>query len=208
MQRCDLEFKRLLVNFSDKTLNEYDGTIYGVWPDLTLAYFNSAWIEFAKNNGGEPTISRCWPLGTSIEKTLGPLTTFYRQGFAGCLRTNHIWTHTYECSSATNFRKFLMRAHPLGHGDGLLVVNSLLVERPRNSKEANTPPAEPQSYRDRNGLAHMCAHCRCIRQDAPVTRWIWVPAFVASVPDNVSHGLCPVCYEYHYPGHAKPDKNQ
>ena len=32
--------------------------------------------------------------------------------------------------------------------------------------------------------------------------WVWVPDWVAHIPPAMSHGLCPICLDYHYPSHG------
>lgn len=55
---CDRDFAALLEEYLPEELHTSEDTIYGLKPDLTLAYFNEGWAQFAKRNGGEPAISR------------------------------------------------------------------------------------------------------------------------------------------------------
>jgi hypothetical protein len=36
------------------------------------------------------------------------------------------------------------------------------------------------------------------RSDEPDI-WDWVPGFLARLPENLTHGLCPICFRYYYP---------
>lgn len=71
-------------------------------------------------------------------------------------------------------------------------MTSLMAQErmPRGS-----PPG--RGYVDGNELISMCSHCRRTQRTDDGS-WEWVPACVAEQADEVSHGLCPVCLEYHY----------
>ncbi|MDR9435354.1 MAG: hypothetical protein RI563_00650, partial [Thiohalophilus sp.] len=68
---CDPGFRQLLAqHFSIALLEQHPGTVYGLWPDLTLAYMNPAWFRFARYNQGEPVISTDWRRGRRITDAL------------------------------------------------------------------------------------------------------------------------------------------
>lgn len=51
------------------------------------------------------------------------------------------------------------------------------------------------------GIVPICSHCRRIRDDAGY--WSQLEAYLAAHSDAlVSHGLCPECFEKHYPEYA------
>jgi hypothetical protein len=54
-------------------------------------------------------------------------------------------------------------------------------------------------YRDANGVIGMCMHCRRTRRSDDPDVWDWVPDFLSAPPDNISHGLCSMCFSYYYP---------
>lgn len=197
MWDCHPEFVPLLRRFTVDALREHAGTVFGLWPDLTLACTNPAWHKFANDNGGE---LRDWLLGTSIVSTFGPLTEFYTTALERCLRTQTEWEHLYECSSPQLFRKFLMKVYPLGNSEGLLVVNSLVVECLHDVASRNFGE---EVYRDATGFAHMCAHCRRFQRQDESDAWDWIPVYVSNLPEDVSHGLCPVCFRYHFPAEVE-----
>lgn len=60
-----------------------------------------------------------------------------------------------------------------------------------------------QRYRNEHGLIAQCCQCLKIRRPEDATRWDEVPAFLASPPDELTHGLCPVCFHAHYPDLAR-----
>lgn len=197
MPVMDPEFQKILAGFDPEALNNIEHTNFGLWPDLTFSYFNDGWFRFSRENGGEPRISRNWPLGSSLLSAIPDvLLGFFTEGFAACLKAGHPWKHTYDCSSPELYRLMHQIVYPLGKSEGFLVVNSLLVELP-----VEEPPEEgtPDDYIDRDGIIHQCACCRRIRNLVTANRWDWIPAFVASPPHNISHGLCPICLDYYYP---------
>jgi hypothetical protein len=55
----DVGFRPLLADCESGALEDATGTVYGLWPDLTLAFMNPAWFRFAAENRGEPAIFRC-----------------------------------------------------------------------------------------------------------------------------------------------------
>lgn len=173
--------------------------IFGLWPDLSLAYLNPAWFRFARENGGEPVISREWVLGRRIMEAVAPsLQVFYHDLFRAQLGAEvlELRQFQYECSSADVCRQHLMSIYRLGEGDGLLVTNVCVAARPHD-RRASQPYLD--DYHDQNGWVRQCSHCRCVqRRDVP-ERWDWIPYWVAAPPANTTHGLCPTCVDHFYP---------
>ena len=133
------DFQPLLADYDPGVLENDQGTIYGLWPDLTLAYFNPARFRFAAENGGEPAISQDWRLGRQVLEAIAlPLRPFFEQNYRRCLLEDRPWEHFYECSSDQLYRQFHMTAFPLGRSKGLLVVNSLRVES-EHHREVSPP---------------------------------------------------------------------
>ena len=126
---CDPLFLPLLSDFDLDQLESENDTIYGLWPDLTLAYASPAWTRFAAENDGEPAISTEWGQGRCILDAIAePLWRFFVENFARSLQESRPWGHLYECSSADLYREFHMKVFPLGRAEGMLVVHSLRLE--------------------------------------------------------------------------------
>ncbi len=192
-------FERLLVDYDIDALDRSDDVAIGLWGDLSIAYLNRAYGEFAARNGGEPAISTRWGLGASIVRAIAePLRDYYRTAFLRCL-DGAVWEHGYECSSAEVFRLLRLTAYPLAGGEGLLVVHAARVERPYEPGERPAFPADPDPYADADGLVTQCGHCRRFRRRDGSGSWDWVPVWVAEPPERVSHGLCPPCLGHYYP---------
>ncbi|MCE9607805.1 MAG: hypothetical protein K8U03_23205 [Planctomycetia bacterium] len=189
-------FLELLTAFKLPALQESQDIVYGLWPDLSLAFTNAAWTKFAANNGGEPIVSEQWRLGRNILDAIPqPLKAFYESHYRNCLSLERPWEHIYECSTPDALRMFHMTALPVGRNEGILVINSLRIETPMDREAAE--PLET-TYRNRHGMLIQCAHCRRFRRAAVATTWDWVRDWVRSPRENVSHGICEPCLGFYY----------
>jgi hypothetical protein len=196
MNASDPRFRQLLQDWDFAALSASAETIYGVWPDLTLGFTNLGWTRFAARNNGEPSITDHWPLGRSIMDAIAPpLRPFFSANYARCLAEQRPWEHSYECSSAQVYREFHMLAFPLGHSEGLLVVNSLR----RETAHTRTPSPPVESlYRNEHGIVTQCSHCRRVRRVGRDPVWDWVPDWITTCPPRTSHGLCDPCLGFYY----------
>jgi hypothetical protein len=177
-------------------LEQDHSVIFGLDESLRLTYCNTAWDRFAAANGGLELI-RPAPIGQPLLGYIsGPLAAYYEMAFHDVLRDAQPWHHVYECSSPAAFRKFVMHVFPVKQTHGLLVVNSLCVERPH--EPSHTQRRDPD-YRGTNGILVMCSHCRRTRRSAASEQWDWVPEYVEHQPPKTSHGLCNPCLEFYYP---------
>jgi len=188
------EFRGALTGIDLDVLDSDPATIVGVEPNLRIAFVNDAWFRFAAANGARWQPGE-WGLGANlVDATPSDLRPFYDLLFAVALRTGEAVAHDYECSSAERYRKFRMRIHPL-EGKGYLVTHTPTIER-AHDLESHAPT--DLEYLHASGLYLQCAHCRRTRHALVQNRWDWVPSYVSNPPSNVSHGLCPVCFAYHY----------
>ncbi|MCE9607266.1 MAG: hypothetical protein K8U03_20465 [Planctomycetia bacterium] len=194
---CDLRFLPLLAEFDSDVLERSRDTIYGVWPDLTLAYLNPAWYVFAFENCSEPDIARDWILGRSILDSLpAPIHGFFQKNYRRCLVEGRPWHHVYECSSDEVFRKFHLTVLPLGKSEGLLLINSLVVESPLARVSL---VLDEERYRHPTGVVVQCCHCRKFRRADDSRTWDWVPPWIKRTPKNLSHAICEICVAFYYP---------
>ena len=89
-----------------------------------------------------------------------------------------------------------MTLYPLRDYEGVLIVNSLVVEEPHQ-----TAAVEPLSeHVGPNGLIVQCSHCRRVQHTKVEGRWDWAPRYLARPPARTGHGLCPCCRDFFYPG--------
>jgi len=206
-ERCNRGFEKLLTRYPVKYIDEGKDCIFGLWNDLTLWYFNMGWIRFAEGNQGAPDIVSPDYLGVPILDVCGKaLAAFYKNLFESCLEGSfdelHPAQHRYECSSPEKFRQFLMTLYPLGNKDGILVVNSLVIETTHAARNTQPFPAIPSDYLNENNFIRQCSHCRRVENQRIENQWDWVPEWVKEPPLETSHGLCPVCLEYYYPEYS------
>ncbi len=201
VEHFDREFKNLLRSHNFENMSAHSGIIYGVRADFCLSYLNPAWFRFAKENGGEPYISKEWGLGRSIlDCVSGEVKAFYEARWNSCLGAHEVWSHDYECSSDTLYRRYHQIVYPMGRREGLLFVNSLVVERLHDpSARPPVKAARESSYMDENGLICQCAHCRRVKNVRETERWDWVPEWVKRCPQYTSHTFCPMCFRHYYP---------
>lgn len=189
------EFQSLIEEFLSSGLAGEQGTIYGMWPDLTLAYTNDGWDRFANQNGGD-RISKEFPLGAVVPHGITTnVRQFFINNYRRCLDETRPWEHLYECSSPDTFRLLQMTVFPLGKREGLLVVNASRIEQPHARQPSEV---SDEVYRDKYGLTHQCMHCRRVRQVDNIQTWDWIPGWVQFSPQNTSHGLCAACAGYYY----------
>lgn len=186
----------LLSEIPREVLEQDRSVIFALDSRFHIVYCNAAWDAFAAANGAAH-LQRPAPVGRFLfEFIRGPVSGFYEAAYRRVLETVKPWRHVYECSTATTFRRFAMQVLPMRRTQGLLVVNSLCVERPHEPPHALGAPLE---YRSPKGVVVMCSHCRRTRRAGGSEQWDWVPGHVERLPGNTSHGLCDLCLEYYYP---------
>ncbi len=207
MKRFDESFISKLAGISFETIENSPHSIFALSPDLKLIYFNQAWLDFAKENNGEPGISSRFALHTPFEAAVsGLLKDFYIQSFKGVIRERKVWEHEYECSSAGNYRLYHLVAYPLKNGEGIIVVNSLQIDRIMDTSFREISTLSIDNYQEKNGMITQCSNCRRTKRINPSEIWDWVPALVEMFHSNISHSICPICYDYYWKRVAKKNE--
>lgn len=193
--RLDRAFEPLMERFDLDSLEDDPSVTFGVFRDGRLGYANAAWDTFARTNGA-PGLPDKWPLGRDLlEAVPEDLQQFYREGWEWAAESGHPWSHTFDCSSPDEYRRHRMTCYGLGEGEGILVVNSVVVSSPWPSDAPSTQPHA--EYREANGSSLQCSSCRRTKHVA-TGRWDWVPEWVQRWPDEARPTLCDVCMSYHY----------
>lgn len=188
----------LLNGYDIEELRHQTGTIYAIDREFRLRFVNEGWHRFAGENGVADDFVEAWPFGRCVIDAIPEvLRSFYRNAYLDSLISGAVWNHDYECSSPATYRRFHQTIYPLSAGRGLLVVNSIAVEREHDDSRVALSP-DP-GYADGNGVVHQCCHCRRIKAQVDGERWDWVPAWVERPSRRVSHGLCPICLAHYYP---------
>ena len=197
------EFERFLGTPLLIEAEQQEDTVYGILPDFRLAYYNPAWVAFARANGAAEKVWSGAYLGTSVlEVTADELQPFYRKLFRLALHQSveelRPLQHRYFCHSAEMYREFLMTLYQVGDAQGVLIVNSLVVEVEYDSTKAVTVEGREPDYVDAAGLVHQCAHCRRVH-DLKTNHWDWVPDWVRDMPPRTTHTICNFCMAFFYP---------
>jgi hypothetical protein len=173
-----------------RSLASGDNTTYVLSDDLRIIRVNEAWTRFARANGGEDMLVRCGRGTLLLDSISGDLRALHRELLEGVATTGERREQDYECSSAATERTFRMIVFP-ARARFLVVTHSLRIERPHER-----PVMAPDDCGYTNdGIIRMCSNCRRVLAIGASERWDWVPAYVTAMPANVSHGLCPPCFE-------------
>jgi hypothetical protein len=199
MKRFYEDFHVLLNGFNFETLENDSNSIFGLSTDLTFNYLNPAWFSFSEKNEGEPAISERFGLGTHIGDALsGSARDYYLDIFQRVLQKGEVWHHDYECSSPKKFRLYHQSVYPLYNRSGLVIVNSLVTEQPFDESLRRSYPPIMNLYTQETGFIIQCSNCRRVQRAPKQDVWDWVPVWIENMPENTSHSICPICFEYYY----------
>lgn len=200
MKRYIEGFPSKLKGIDFKTLEDSNHSIYGLSKELNLIYVNPGWIHFAEENGGKDIVLKKYPLGAPIAKALlgKKVKDFYIKNYIKVLETGKPWHYEYECSSVDEYRQFHQDVYPLKDGYGLIIINALIVNLPMKNIGRKALEALDKRYVKSTGFVTQCSNCRCTQRADEPEIWDWVPEWVENIPDNFSHSICPICYDYHW----------
>ena len=190
-------------------LDQEHAVICGLGPDLRIAYINPAYRDFALDNGGGADFDRRFGVGARfLDAVHGQLRDEFTRRLLDALDAGRPWEHDYECSSAHVFRRFHMKCMPLADRAGLLLIHSLIEERPHDQRARAPFAPDEKLYLDDNGQIRQCSYCRRVRR-IPAHRppkqeqWDWIPQWVNQPLRHTTHGVCPACFTY-YTGSFAP----
>ena len=199
MKRYIEGFPSKLNGVDFKTLENSKSSIYGLSEELNLIYVNPSWILFAKKNGVSENHLKNIPLGKPITNAfLGErVKNFYTENYLKVLKTGKPWRHDYECSSVDEFREFRQDTYRLKDGKGLIIINTLTIHKPMNEIERESLKVLDNRYVNAStGFITQCCNCRCTQQAEEPEIWDWIPEWVKKIPNNCSHSICPICFDY------------
>ena len=138
---------------------------------------------------------RPW-LGRSILSAIrGPMRAKYERIFLHATDSSEPSAHEYLCPTPEEMLRYQLRIYPVPDTELFLMTHSLLTSA---SPEAGAMLASLAQYRDAKGIVVICGHCRRTRRPTEGSVWDWVPAFLQSPPERVSHGLCPPCAGHYF----------
>lgn len=161
--------------------------------NLRISYCNPAWDRFALANEGELATAEK-VLGTPVLAYVSKhLRHFYQVMFDRSRAEKRLVEFDFECSSPYVYRLLHMQLLPFKESDGILIMNSVRIER---AHDLSLPRQSPQAYFHED-IATLCAHCRRAKH-ATEEQWDWVPELLRDKSGRISHGICPVCRDYMY----------
>lgn len=188
-------FKEKLKEIDFDTLEKDPHSIYAIDENFNLIYFNEAYIQFAKENNGEPYISEKFTLGTNILIAItGDIKEMYAKALNEVLNSMRSVAISYECSSLEKYRLFNQKLYPLKNGKGVVILNSLQVEK--EIEDDNNFLND--NYVQETGFINQCSNCRRTQSATDLNRWDWLPAYITKIPKNMSHTICPICFDYYW----------
>lgn len=195
MSRYLENFKSKLVEIDFETLEKDPHSIYAVDENFNLIYFNEAYFQFARENDGEPQITKNHSLGSNILNAIkGDIKKIYTQALTDVLTTGKSKKLSYECSSIEKYRLFMQKLYPLKNTKSVLILNALQVERDIENKAFRLE----KNYLQTTGFINQCSNCRRTQSAIDMEKWDWVPSYISTMPKNMSHTICPICFDYYW----------
>lgn len=185
--------RELLRGFELDVLENSTSLGYLIDDRLRLVYVNKQFQLNAEANGAPDLIDR-FPHGSLLlEAISGPQKQYFEKLYRNALKSKEPLKVDYDCPTQSRHQEFRMILYPLNSGRGVYAEHSLVVSRDLNREAI---PFNPDWFLDKDRLAHQCGHCRRTLNVTTGT-WEWVPDLFGH--NQVSHGLCPTCLNYHYP---------
>ncbi|MGD0492820.1 MAG: hypothetical protein ABSC32_14860 [Steroidobacteraceae bacterium] len=200
--RSDQSFVTTLPSRYLAALETHPQSVYGLWPDFTLAYLNPAWYDFASRDD-ELGVSRDCRVGDCVLDAVEEnLRDWYCAFFTAAMADSGLIPkhHEYLRPTPQMLRWFVMMAYPVRElpRGGLIVVNSLRYEGTHDRTSHLRMPPRPSDYTGEFGFIRQCMHCRQFRSEVDRTAWDWIPEWIYHTQSNVTHSICPLCYAHYY----------
>ena len=127
----------------------------------------------------------------------------YLNEYKEVLSSGQSWTQEYECSSPDTYRMYHQTAYPFKNGKGLIIVNVQTVKVPMEQLQRTAHQVSDLRYVNKEGIITQCTNCRYTERADKPTNWDWVPGLVKEMPENLSHTICPICFDYYWKYGAK-----
>jgi hypothetical protein len=58
--------------------------------------------------------------------------------------------------------------------------------------------AHTSNYLQSTGFINQCSNCRHCQRVGQEEIWEWILEWVERKPDNLSHSICPTCFDYYW----------
>ncbi|MBI2258017.1 MAG: hypothetical protein HYU67_03860 [Flavobacteriia bacterium] len=190
------EFLEISKEYDFEFLESNAHAVFALDSELRFIYFNKAWFNFAKDNDDIEKIIIQYPILSPFDTSVcGVLNKFYIEAFKKVIEEETVWRHDYECSSKEEFRIFHMDVFPIATKKGLIVINSL--KKSEAITQHNFKP-NTKDYLQKDGLYYQCSNCRKTQHSKNLHQWDWIPDWVEKCPNNTSHTICPICFDFYW----------
>ena len=199
MKRYVPDLNDYLGAFDLDTLESYQQPVHAISSELDLIYFNKAWAEFyTRNSDGGSLPKSIEPGAPLLDHFASSEKNYYKELYQKVLDQREVLHHEHEWHALDTFNIYAQTLYPLEVGRGVLIVNNLKV--PKGTQRAASVSSEEidKSYMKADGFYHQCSNCRKTHRNGGTGAWDWIPANVDAPPDNVSHTICPVCFEHYW----------
>ena len=177
MKRFDPSFPNVATGIDFDTLEGSEYSIYALTADLKFIYFNPAFFQFTEENDIADNYFDTFGIGSSFSEVLkgDKVKQRYISAYENVLDSGDVLHHEYECSSGTQYRYFHQGVFPFKNGDGLIVINSLMVNLPVNQLQKSVFDAQSSVYLGDDGFIVQCSNCRHVQRVKQPDVWYWVP---------------------------------
>lgn len=197
--KLDVSFASSLEHLELDSVRRSADVIYALDRDYRLRAYNNAWENFARENDGEGILAQ-YDLGSNIFHAIPEeLTPFYEEAYRNALERRERFDHDYECSSPEVYRLLRESVYPLADGNGWLVSHHII----RVHAHTDSPAPMTDDLINGSGMVTQCSHCRKVCVPGEEEQWVWIPGSLSLPREILSHGLCPRCCDFYYPGSAR-----
>lgn len=187
---------------SRATLEAEPWPAYLIDREGTVSYVNQAWDLVAKPAQGPLA---CDVVGTPwLDWIAGDeLRSWHQSLFDRLMRRTSGDSFECDCNTPDRYRLFAVRFESLARPgatepEAVLQLTSMLEDAPIAERYPIGPPDEAR-FRQPEGVILQCGGCRRVKVAGPPTPvWEYVPEWVVTPRQDISHGICEVCREVHY----------
>ncbi len=131
-----------------------------------------------------------------------PERAYYEELYGRVMKERKVLRQTFECHSPELFRIYDQILYPLKDGKGIVVINSLKKERKWDEEVRSFAENVELAYLMQDAFYHQCSNCRKTLRNDGSGEWDLIPGHLENPPSNISHTICPVCFEHYWKGGA------
>ncbi len=175
----------LVMRYDVAALEAHGSPLVAIDSRGVITWANAAWIAHSASGNCGP---RLMGAGASyFEAVHDGCREAYKSALARCLGTIEPIEHDHICPASGAPLPYRVRMLRLDLADVLIA----------HSHANRHPLHDERTYRDCNDFVVMCSNCRHVRR-GDTTAWDWVPDWLTTPPERLSHGICPVCHGFYW----------